>query len=207
MAEAPTLTVFSDFICPFCYIGKVQTERLQQRHPDLQVQWREIELHPETEPAPDPAYLEQAREAAAHLAERYAIPLRAEVVTTLTSPSHRALLGLEFARDADRADAYRDAVFEAYWQQARDIGDLAVLAAIATEVGLDEAAFRRAVEAEEGSERLQANRAEDRRIGLDGVPTFIAGPYKTSGAQPLELLERMLAQAREAGSPPGEDSP
>jgi len=195
MGQIPTLTVYSDFICPFCYIGKVNAERLRARIPDLHIRWRELELHPADQPDPDPAYLQRAQEAAADLAARYGIPMRAEVVTTLTSRSRNALLGLEHARDHGCADAYRDAVFRAYWQAARDIGDLTVLAELAADLGLDVQAFRRAVVTEAGGKRLQTTRAEALRLGLRGLPAFVAGDAMASGAQPVEVLERLVERS------------
>jgi predicted DsbA family dithiol-disulfide isomerase len=188
----PKLIIYSDFICPFCYIGKVNMERAKEAFPDLEIEWREFELHPEGQPDPNSPYMQQAYEAVKKLADQYDIDMKPEVLIQLTSDSHKALLGLVFAKDHGKEVEYREAVFRAYWKEGRDIGNLDVLTSIAREVGLNSEAFAREVEMETGLARLQEAREEAMAHGINGVPTFVYGDMKSVGAQPPEILKRMI---------------
>lgn len=186
------LIVYSDFICPFCYIGKVNAEKVKEAFPDLEVEWREYELHSEGDPVPDRAYLEQAVQMVRNLADQYGIKMNPEVILEVTTSSRKALLGFLHAKEHGQGEAYRDAVFEAYWLQKRDIGDLAVLKEIAGEVGLDTEAFARDIEAETHLPQLKEEQKEAQARGISGVPTYIYGEMQTVGAQPPDVLKRMI---------------
>ncbi|MDE2150228.1 MAG: DsbA family protein [Gammaproteobacteria bacterium] len=186
-------TIYSDFICPFCYVGKIHVERLRQAYPDLEIEWREFELHPHGQPDPASEYMRRAQTATIALARRYRIGMRPEVLTTVTSNSRKAMLGLAFAKAHGRADAYRDAVFAAYWIDAQDIGDLDVLVGIASKLGLERRVFRAAIEQELALPALRAAMDAARREGITGVPTFVYGEHRSVGAQPMELLRALIA--------------
>lgn len=197
------LIVYSDFICPFCYLGKVNAERLQADHPELEIEWREFELHPEGQPDPRSPYMQQAQAAVVQLTQQYGIEMKPEVLTQVTSASRKALLGLEYAREQGREEAYRDAVFEAYWIKGRNIDDIDELGGIATDAGLDEQAFRAAVESGAYLSRLQEAMAEAHRQGIRGVPTYISGGYMLAGAQPVEKLRQLIDAQNENHQPTG----
>lgn len=188
------LIVYSDFICPFCYIGKVNAERLQADHPELEIEWREFELHPEGQPDPLSPYMQQAQAAVVQLAQQYGIEMKPEVLTQVTSASRKALLGLEYAREQGREEAYRNAVFQAYWIEGHNIDDIDVLAGIAADAGLDEQAFRAAIESGAYLPRLQEAMEDAQQQGIRGVPTYISGSYMMAGAQPVDKLRQLIEQ-------------
>lgn len=136
-----TLVIYSDLICPFCYLGKVNAERLKEANPDVTLEWREFELHLEGRLHPANPFLGQIREKVAQLAADYGVCIRPEALTEITD-GQRALLGLQFARDCGDEETYPDEVFAAHWVKGRDIGDIEVLADIAADSGLDPMPFR-----------------------------------------------------------------
>jgi len=91
--------------------------------------------------------------------------------------------------------AIHDALYRAYFVEARNIGDPEVLVDIARSVGLDPDEVRRVLADRPGKDAVDADWAKSRQFGVTGVPTFVAGGYGVVGAQPYETLERLLDQA------------
>ncbi|MCA9869099.1 MAG: DsbA family protein, partial [Anaerolineae bacterium] len=105
------------------------------------------------------------------------------------------LIGAKVAEVAGVGDAYHNAVFRAYWQDAQDIGDRAVLAGIAADVGLDRDA---ALDDPRYEEAVLADVDLAHRYGLGGVPALVfQDKYLVSGAQPYETLVRVTEQVAE----------
>lgn len=182
------VTAFTDFVCPFCYIGHLRLLRLGERY-DLRVRWCLLEIHPDNPPQGRPieelgypqdqwrammANLEQmAAQEGIHLAPR-----------RFTTNSRKALLLAEAAKDEGREVFYAlaDALYRAYFVDGRNIGDEAVLRAVAEESGVDEALAQRAWNEEEFSARLDHHLALAREVGVRGTPTFIIGRRLIPGA-------------------------
>jgi Predicted dithiol-disulfide isomerase involved in polyketide biosynthesis len=186
------LVVYSDFICPFCYIGKVNTERLLEKNPDLEIEWRLFELHPEGQPDPKSPYMQEAQTSLNRLAKIYHINMKTEVLTTVTSESRKAMIGLEFAKKNGKSNEYHNAVFKAYWVKGLDIGNTDVLVTIASSIGLDPMGFRRSIEQETYLPQVHKEIEEARIHGVMGVPTYIYGDHMSMGAQPPEILNRLI---------------
>lgn len=109
--------------------------------------------------------------------------------------SRAALIGAKVAEAYGRSDAYYAAVFQAFWQEARDISDRAVLGDIAAAIGLDRAAFLAALDEPAYDEAVQADVDLAHTYGLNGVPALVfQDKYLVSGAQPYETLVRVTEQ-------------
>lgn len=103
--------------------------------------------------------------------------------------SRLSLIGDKFAEAQGVGPAYHDAVFRAYWQDARDIGDRKVLLDVAESVGLEREAFSAALDTPEYLHAVLADITQAQYMGLSGVPALIfANKYLVSGAQPYEVL-------------------
>jgi predicted DsbA family dithiol-disulfide isomerase len=186
------LVIYSDFICPFCYIGKVNAERLAANHPDIEIEWKEFELHPEGQPDPNSPYMKHAQENVNRLAEKYGIEMKADVLTTVTSESRTAMMGLHFAKEHGKLEQYREAVFHAYWLEGKDIGNLDILSEIAAGLQMDADKFRSAMEQETYLPLVVTEIDEARQNEITGVPTYQYGRHMTMGAQSVERLERFI---------------
>jgi len=144
MGEKPkvSVSVFSDYICPFCYIGDRRLARLAD-HFDLAVDWHFLEIHPDTPssgmPVSELGYPEeQWRQMMEHLtrmAGEENIPLAERKITT---NSHKALLLAEAAKGegADVFSALNEKLFAAFFGEGRNIGDDSVLRTLAEEAGV-----------------------------------------------------------------------
>ena len=188
------ITVYSDYVCPYCYIGAARVQQLQQEY-DPPIVWKSFELHPEA-PAggipPSMFYqnnpnLKRISENAQQLAATADLRLGDHVIY---SNSRLALELGEFAEQSGKGEAFRTALFDAYFQRIQDMGDEGVLLDVAKEVGLT-----REVAAECLSERtmkdlVDSQIQEARGYGITGVPTFIIGKYMVVGAQPYSVLRQ-----------------
>ena len=117
---------------------------------------------------------------------------------TMDGSSRVALIGAKVAEAQGAGDAYHAAVFRAYWQDARDISDRAVLADIAANIGLDRAAFLAALDEPRYRDAVLTDIGTARDYGLSGVPALVfQDKYLVSGAQPYETLVRVTEQVRD----------
>ncbi len=205
------LDIFSDTICPWCFVGKRRLERaLQVRpQPDLTIRWRAFQLNPAM-PADGMerrAYLEAKFGGAERsrqiydtvrsvgLGEGIAFNFDGIRRTPNTLQSHRLI---RFAANADRQNTTLERLFSAYFIDGRNIGDRETLADIGASAGLDRADL---AEFLAGDIELETVLAEDtlaRRAGINGVPCFIFnGRFALSGAQEPEAFFQLFDLARE----------
>lgn len=111
--------------------------------------------------------------------------------------SRTALIGAKFAESQGFGKPYHDAVFRAYWQDARDIGDQGVLADIAKSIGLAGDAFIAALDTPQYLHAVLADITQAQYMNLSGVPALIfASKYLVSGAQPYEVLCEVVDDVR-----------
>lgn len=173
-------------------------EKLKQSY-DVQIQWRSYELRPVGSPPISPEYLariEAGRPQLVEMArERYGLEINSGPFGINSRP---ALVGAKFAEAQGVGDAYHDAVFRAYWQEAKNIADLDVLAEVATAVGLVRDQFLAALDDPTYQNEVMADVQQAFQYGLSGVPALVYDKkYLVSGAQPYELLAEVAEKARE----------
>lgn len=169
----------------------------------IEVIWKSYELRPHNAP-PMPAAQEEAYKARIAAAwpqtqqiaqERFGVELKTH---RWGVKSRLALEGAKFAEEKGRGEAYHDAIFKAHFVEDRDFGDLATLADLAVEAGLDRAEFLAAVQSGAYTAQVDADVNQAQAYGLQGVPaTIIEDKYLISGAQPLEVWQDVVRQVKE----------
>src|SRR4051812_30070151 len=182
-----TIEVFSDVICPWCYIGKRRLEKaldLLGGSQDVEVLWRPSQLNPGMphEGIDRRAYRtakfgswERSLELEARVASVGAdvgIPFAFDRIarTPNTFDAHRLI---RYSRPRDRQDAVVEALFRAYFIEGRDIGDRRVLADVAVGSGLDQAEVEKLLASDLGVGEVRLEEGRGRRLGIDGVPHFL----------------------------------
>ena len=207
--------IWSDVVCPWCYIGKRRFEQALAgfaEREQVEVVWRAFELDPAAVSSPPGA---GGADLADRLAAKYGLPRpQAEqmlAATTATAAAEGLDYHFEHAVHANTADAHQvihlggvrgvqDAVKErlmrAYFSEGEAVGDREVLVRLAAGAGLDADEVRAALADQRYAAAVRDDQAEARALGICGVPCFvIARTYGISGAQPAEHLLQALRQA------------
>jgi predicted DsbA family dithiol-disulfide isomerase len=175
------IDIFSDTVCPWCYIGKQRLEWALARRPQeaLNITWRAFQLNPD---------MPRIR----GVGDEENIPFAFEAITRTpnTVDSHRLI---RYAATLGHQDDVVQALFEAYFCAGRDIGERAVLAEIGAAAGLDETTVTEFLASGAQAAEILAEDNAARRMGIQGVPCFIIdGRHVLSGAQPPEVFLQMF---------------
>ena len=205
---AEPITVYSDYVCPFCYLGRESLSRYQAtREDDLRIEWHPFDLrsgkrNPDgtidhsVDDGKDEEYYEQAKQNVRRLAEKYDVEMDLDIATDVDSlPAQVVSYYLREHHDYGTWLSFDEAVFEALWQEGRDIGETDLLVGLAADAGVDEAEVRSALDDEDLREEVRQRFTEAQRHGISGVPTFAYDGYAARGAVPPEQLERLVEGA------------
>jgi len=204
--------IIADTICPWCYVGKKRFDRALELRPqeDLEVGWRAFQLNPSMPKqgmdrkeyvAEKFGGLERARSAHGSIASAGAeegIKFNFKEIerTPNTVNSHRLV---RYAATQGIQTPVINAIFEAYFLNGKDIGEISILANIARDVGLDHDQISEFLQSDRDVETILAEDELARRIGVNGVPCFIVDrKYAVSGAQSPEVLVQVFDLARQA---------
>ena len=205
------ITVFSDYVCPFCYLEEPDLARVKEEYGDrVEVDWRAYELRPDPIPTldPDGSYLHRVWNASVYpMAESLGMKLR---LPPVQPRSRKALEAAEFAREKGLYDEMHNALFRAFFEDGRDIGDVEVILDVAAPVGLDLSELRAALAEDRYTEKVLADEELSRKLGVSSVPTMLVTPAGApleeaeviTGAQPYggrieSAVERALQRAEE----------
>jgi len=200
-----TIEIYSDVVCPWCYVGKRRLERaLSQVGGDITTTWRPFQLNPTMpkEGMDRTAYLEakfgsldsfrqlEEHVLAAGASERISFAFEKIARTPNTFAAHRLIW---FAEREGCQDAMVDALFRGYFEEGADIGSIAMLVQLAGQAGLSREVVERFLQSNEGTTEVKAEEAAGHKLGIRGVPYFVVdGTYAISGAQPVDIFVSAL---------------
>jgi predicted DsbA family dithiol-disulfide isomerase len=180
-------------------LAEPAVHELVKSEPDVQIVWRAFELRPEPVPTLDPKgdYLQRAWNTSVYpLAESLGVTIKLPPVQPRTLLAHAAA---HWARSQGRFDDYHTEIFRAFFERGEDIGDIDVLVALALELGMDGEALRQALKTGEFEQIVREDERAAKRLGVTGVPAFIANRRATlSGVRPVEHLRQLVDQVRGA---------
>ena len=211
------IDIYSDTVCPWCYLGKRRFDLAVAARPQYEpaIVWRPFELSPdipvegvdrETYLAarmPDQARLEQAHAELERQGEASGIRFRFDLIGRVPNTRRSHLLIAHAARHGLQA-AVKDRIMRAYFEEGCDIGDPDELVRLGTEVGLNGPEVRNVVILRIGQDGVLAAERHATVLGLTGVPTFIFdGQYTISGAQEVGMFARVFDQVAELESDRG----
>ncbi|MDF0677030.1 MAG: DsbA family oxidoreductase [Nitrospira sp.] len=203
------IDVYSDVVCPWCYVGKRRLERaLKKRRDDVgvEVKWRPFQLNPTMAKSgmDRTVYLQtkfgsldrfkemEQRLLEAGRAEQIPFAFEKIARTPNTFLAHRLIW---YAGQQGCQDAVVESLFKGYFEEGSDIGSKSILAELADRAGLSADEF---LASEEGAAEVKAEESVGHELGIRGVPYFVLdGTYGISGAQSPEILHSVF-QRREA---------
>lgn len=194
------LDIFSDPVCPWCFIGKANLNRALEQRPDhpFRIEWHPYQLHPDMPP--------EGMDRAEWFETRFGDRARAvSLAATVEAAARDAGLEMDIGaatRMPNTLDAHRlihwagldgrqtsvvDKLFRAYFQSGLDISDPDVLVGIAQDSGMDADVTRRLLETDADRDDLRARDADARAKGVNAVPTFLLDrQFVLAGAQPVD---------------------
>lgn len=192
------VVVVSDFVCPWCYVGLTELDRLQRDYP-VDVTWAPFLLDPTVPPEGrsqpprqaegDPLSPVEARAEAAGLHFKRG--------RTFRPNSHLALEAATFGQATGAShevnEAFHRALYSAHFESLDDIGSIDTLVRLGAEAGLDGTALREALETRRFREQVDDEIAMVQEIGVSAVPTFIFNnEYAIVGAETYPAFQRMM---------------
>jgi len=209
--------IWSDFMCPFCYIGKRRFESALEQFPhkdQVEVVYRSFELDPNASYKPGVSMdellaakygmsIEQAKAANANVTQQAAsVGLTYHMDRVIPANSFNAHRLVHFAAQHGKMKDMTERLFRAYFTDAENLEDKNLLADLAAEVGLEREQAMAVLESDAFQSEVRADEAAATNLGIRGVPFFVlGGKYAVSGAQPLEVFTDALDKAYREANP------
>ncbi|MBC8085302.1 MAG: DsbA family oxidoreductase [Hymenobacter sp.] len=209
--------IWSDILCPFCYIGKRRLEKALATFghaAEVTVHWRSFELDPAADPTP--GINQYARLAAKYgKSEEWARQMSADMTKTAAAEglvfdfdrvvpanSLRAHRLVHLAAEHGRQDAAKERLFRAYLEEGLDINDVPTLTRLGAELNLPTPEVDQLLTSDAFEQEVRHDEYQARQLGVRGVPYFVFdNKYAVSGAQPTELFREVLAKVWEEARP------
>lgn len=208
------ITIWSDFVCPFCFIGAKHLDKALENfeHADeVTIEYKSYQLEPGATYVPGRTYKEamierkgaapeqidqmfsQVTEMAANAGLDYDFET---MKLTDTFPAHRVF---QYADEEDKGTEYFNKLYEAFFLNGELISDAKVLTRIASEIGIDSDRVQEILDNEKEYDKdVVMDIYEAQQVGVQGVPFFVFNnKYAVSGAQPVESFEQVLTQVYE----------
>ncbi len=202
------IDIFSDTICPWCFLGKRRFDLAVAQRPQYEprVFWRPFELNPDVPVEgvdraafiaarfPDAEQFAEVEQTLTSLGRTLGIAFRFDLIARVPNTRRSHLLIALAARFRCQAEV-KDRFMRAYFEEGRDIGDTEELVGLALEAGVPEQQARRTLVLRSGQDGVIAAERHAQVQGVTGVPTFIFDrQYVVSGAQEVENLVRIFDQ-------------
>lgn len=215
MNHTLNIQIWSDIMCPFCYIGKRRIEEALQnfKHKDsVTIEWKSFQLDANFIAAPDDNIID-------HLAEKYRkdTDWAQTMIDNMTQNAKNAGLDFHFekailansfhahrllhlAKKYNLANELEELLFKAYLTDGKNVNDLDTLSKLGKKVGIDSEEIKQVLESNEYTKEVQQDIEQAQSIGVQGVPFFVFdNKYAISGAQPattfLQTLERVWQES------------
>lgn len=205
------IDVYSDIVCPWCYVGKRRLERaLTSVGLDVQATWHPFQLNPTMplEGMDRTTYLKakfgslegfgRMKEQLLAAGAEAGIPFAFEKIqlTPNTFAAHRLVW---YAAGHGQQNEVVEAFFRAYFLEGKNIGDVKTLMQVVFEAGLDRTETEELLAGDKGTDEVKAEEMVGRRLGIRGVPYFVLnGRISLSGAQPPDVIVSAIQQAEKA---------
>jgi len=191
------VTVYYDYICPFCYLGTKRILGLSKEF-NLTIDWKGIEIHPEfppqgkkrTKTLKSKSFAETIRE----MAKEDNIEIKLPGYAT---NSRLSLEASEFAKIKGKFLEFHIGIYEAYFLEGRNIGDIEIVLDIGEKAGLHRSDLVECLNKRTMFDNIEANKKEAEDNIILGVPTFIFGNFPVHGNQSTQTMRHIIKRALE----------
>ena len=209
--EKMKVEVWSDVVCPFCYIGKTHFDAALAQFAEkenIEFVWKSFQLNPNLRTNLDQTLyehlseskgisVEQAKGMGSHAAQmgtQSGLELNFDKSVVANSfNSHRLI---HFAKANGKQQKMKARLFKAYFTEGKNIDDTETLIALAKEIGLDTAAAKAVLDSDKYADSVRSDIQESQQLGVRGVPFFVFDrKYAVSGAQPVEAFLQNLEKS------------
>ncbi|WP_114752648.1 DsbA family oxidoreductase [Pleomorphovibrio marinus] len=207
------IEIWSDVVCPFCYIGKRRLEKAigeMGLENEVELIWKSFLLDPQAPAETSGSSLEYlsrkkgwSMEQTLEMTDRVTgIAAEEGLVFNMQDTKHANTLQahrlIQLAKEKRLANEMEERLFKAYFTEGKNIGDLEVLKALGAEVGIEESVLQHFLaEKDAFRDKVEADLYEGRQIGVTAVPFFVIDEkYAISGAQPTELFMKALSDCQ-----------
>lgn len=209
------IEIWSDFVCPFCYIGKKRLEKALKEfshNEEIEVEYKSYQLDPEAKYVPGKSHYEtfaqlkgismdqvmalheQIKQQAADEGLIYNFD---DMKYANTLDAHRVA---KYAEEHGKGEEIAERLFYAHFTESKLLSDQETLIKIASEVDLDPEEVRKALKSNSYVYEVQADIREAMQLGVRGVPFFVFNDkYGVSGAQPVEVFTQVLEKVYAEG--------
>ena len=207
------IQIWSDIMCPFCYIGKRRLEgALKQLNltGEVKITWKSFLLNPDMKTDPTRNSLEYLAETKGWTMEqtqemvRHVVDMAVEegleyrMDDTKVANAMDAHRLIQLAKTVGKGDEVEERLFHAYFMEGKNIADMDVLVDLGEDVGIEAARIRESLEKGEFTDSIRQDIRESQQIGVRGVPFFVFNnQYAISGAQPVELFVQTMEKCLE----------
>lgn len=204
LTRMDSITVYADYVCPFCYLGRSSLRTFREtRDEPLTVRWQPFDLRANKRGADNQIidgkddgkgdeYYNQAKRNVARLQEKYDVEMAQDLAIDVDSWDAGVASLFVRERHPDDWEAFDTALYRALWVDQRDIGKLEVITDIAQDVGLSPDGVESAVSGSEWNDTYREIIDDSRGNGISGVPTFVYDGRTARGAVPPEQLRRLV---------------
>jgi predicted DsbA family dithiol-disulfide isomerase len=203
--------IWSDVMCPFCYIGKRRFENALENfeyNNNVEVTWRSFQLNPDMETDPDANIneylaeakgwsLDQAKQMNQQVTDMAADEgLDYNMDQAVVANSYDAHQLLQFAKDRGKADEMEESLFKAYFTDGKNIADHQTLIALAEDIGIDPTEVKSILESKKYVNAVKHDIQLAQNINITGVPFFLFNrKFAVSGARETEVFLKALKQS------------
>ena len=203
--------IWSDVMCPFCYIGKRRFESALENfeyNNEVEVTWRSFQLNPDMETDPDANIneyladakgwsLDQARQMNKRVTDMAADEgLEYNMEQAVVANSYDAHRLVQFAKDRGKADETEESLFKAYFTEGKNIADHQTLITLAEGIGIDPTEAKSILESDKYANAVNHDIQLAQNINITGVPFFLFDrKFAVSGARETEVFLKALKQS------------
>ncbi|MGN6395228.1 MAG: DsbA family oxidoreductase [Mucilaginibacter sp.] len=203
--------IWSDVMCPFCYIGKRRFEEALQHFEhknEIEIEWKSFQLNPDLETDPHISInqyladrkgwtIDHARQMNDHVTKMAAeAGLTYNMDKAVVANSFKAHRFSHLAKKHGLGVEAEEALFNAYFTDSKNIDDNKVLAELGKQIGLDAAEVEHVLNSDAYADDVRHDIDTAQYLGIQGVPFFVLNnKYAVSGAQAVPVFEQSLAKA------------